>query len=391
MSEDISAQLSRTIVVSVQDATLFFGRRVSASPKVLSNLELLDLLRSKGWQERAFESGRGGEGRRGIEPFNVETGAPLVWYTRKLGEMPFKEYLLCLLGEIPNLKLVHHLQCKSYYKCLAVLPGVQPNQVAQFYKACMRRIARGIHPNTAEEAEAWPQAVPKQLLVTDDGLAPEAASAPGKAVVVPTARRRRKRSSAAATPAHAQAKAAASASASAPMPDTLIIDSDSCADRDVTDSSCDSGSDDDVDSVPEVLLPELPPLPGDEQEQKPDEPERVSSVEPPVPDRSVEPVLVPEGSVEPVPVPASHCDLAQAPVPNQDQPDLDSISPVRQTEGHKKICKELIPLIFTVLCEPAWEAADNRAVIREACARALAATSSMYLPALEVARSRMSH
>ena len=33
----------------------------------------------------------------------------------------------------------------------AVFPSVPPNQVAQFYKACMRRISRGIHPNTAEE------------------------------------------------------------------------------------------------------------------------------------------------------------------------------------------------------------------------------------------------
>lgn len=380
--------LSETIVVCASDPTSFFSKRASVSSKALSNLELIDLMRHKGWQERSLEGGR--DGRRGIEPFNVDAGGPLIWYTKKLGETPFREYLLCLLGETPGVKLVYHLQCKSYYKCLAVDPNAQPHQVAQFYKALMRRIARGFQPEGSEpEADLQQPACRMQRLALDDGLMCQESSTvqAGRSGNGNGPRKARKRS------AVGSARVPAADPAQCPNADEEAVgagnNSDCNSDSDAISILSDLLSSEPQDT-PEweprehaaattdantcIDLIDLDPLVdgglcqnnnegvGDDQEVSN---ERLPARPPPMPEALPEALASDNDDAQVVvdPLPAQ-------PLP---MPDLGDIRPVRNTAGHQAICKDLLPVLIAVCLEPRWANSEERTQVREACFRNLAA------------------
>lgn len=131
---DFVSKLSKLMVSVVGQPTLLFDSRKGLEFEKMSVLELICELEKRQWVKS-----EGTKQVRKVQPFNVISQSPTTWHTRK-GFLPFKEYLLALLcGKDMKIDKVYHLQCKAYYQCLAVKPDVAPHQVAQFYKAILRR------------------------------------------------------------------------------------------------------------------------------------------------------------------------------------------------------------------------------------------------------------
>lgn len=59
----------------------------------------------------------------------------------------------------------------------------------------------------------------------------------------------------------------------------------------------------------------------------------------------------------------------ERPVPARPVPPV--FTPRHNTEGHRKICETLLPILFAVIGEEAWSSCTSRDQIREACWRTL--------------------
>lgn len=164
-------ELSKTIAMRAFQPVPFFAPRSGVSLESMSVLELMAELDRRDWVKSDQV-----QNRRNIEPYDVQSGAPRVWYL-KTGESPFKEYLMALLtGDTKGLSTVFHLQCRSYYQCLMNSDGqtssILPHQAAQYYKALTARRRRGAGLCRGEEEddmETEPRARRRQFQSEGEG------------------------------------------------------------------------------------------------------------------------------------------------------------------------------------------------------------------------------
>ena len=398
LSGSFCAELSKMTVLPVNNPSLLFSSRPGIALESMSILELISVLEDRQWEKSETT-----KQTRKLSPYNGFTGTPKVYYV-KPGTIPFKEYLLQLLTTSGK---VFHAQCKAYYQCLAVDSDAMPHQPAQYYKAKMGR----------SERLAWePGPRVNITLETDDGFTASASTATESGAAKAKVHKKKRTLAAIATSAklskaHARkgADTVADATVTANDPKNKSIDVEDEHDNHETDLEedellnlffDDGGQGQDPEEKEEVIslasdsdIEIREPLEKSNLESEPS----VTSVieEPPPPTKKRKAVdqqplnqnpdavefetpPMEAGQVHARPEPAAAAVMAPADLPPHPMPPapapapghtFDALPKFKNSEGHRLICRTLLPHLLQVLSDASWNSRDKRAQVREACRR----------------------